>query len=130
MRLVYPGTGNGTPWEWPDPLMIPGVEYRTTERFLGDPVYAKVVDLSNWPGDGVVTSLGIDGVSIFTESFLTTRMGVVNQGKSSFGFNFEVAPSADFFGGSSSDMTGAVKTYGTDNWGGNKYLIIKYTKSS
>ena len=28
------------PWEWENPPMIPGVEYRTTERYNGKPVYA------------------------------------------------------------------------------------------
>lgn len=31
-------------WEWINPPMQIGVEYRTTERFLGNPVYVKVVD--------------------------------------------------------------------------------------
>ena len=118
------------PWEWVNPRMELGVEYRTTERFGGSPVYTKAIDLSTWPGDGVITSLGSDNVKMFTEAFLTTRMGVVNQGKSSFGLNFEVAPSANYLGGSSSDMTGVLKTYGTDAWGGTKILIVKYTKSA
>ena len=33
------------PWEWINPPMQPGIEYRTTERYLGKPVYCKVVDL-------------------------------------------------------------------------------------
>lgn len=32
------------PWEWVNPLMQIGVEYRTTERFWGKPVYYKIVD--------------------------------------------------------------------------------------
>ena len=32
------------PWEWINPPMQLGVEYRTTERFLGKPVYVKAVD--------------------------------------------------------------------------------------
>lgn len=31
-------------WEWINPPMVIGVEYRTTERYLGKPVYVKVVD--------------------------------------------------------------------------------------
>lgn len=33
-----------TAWEWVNPPMNLGVEYRTTERDLGKPVYVKVVD--------------------------------------------------------------------------------------
>lgn len=32
------------PFEWENPPMVLGVEYRTTERYLGKPVYAKLVD--------------------------------------------------------------------------------------
>lgn len=31
-------------WEWVNPPMVVGTEYRTTERYLGKPVYVKVVD--------------------------------------------------------------------------------------
>ena len=32
------------PWEWVNPPMQLGVEYRTTERFLGKPVYVKAIN--------------------------------------------------------------------------------------
>ena len=37
------------PWEWVDPPMQIGVEYRTTERYLGKPVYIKTVDTGALP---------------------------------------------------------------------------------
>lgn len=48
-RFYYPGTGNGTPWEWIDPPMELGVEYRTTWRYQGKPVYAKLVNFGVLP---------------------------------------------------------------------------------
>lgn len=39
-------------WEWVNPPMQLGVEYRTTERYLGKPVYVKVVDCGSCPADG------------------------------------------------------------------------------
>lgn len=39
-RTIY--GSNVYPWEWVNPPMNPGVEYRTTERFLGKPVYAYI----------------------------------------------------------------------------------------
>lgn len=36
-----------TPWEWVNPPLLQGVEYRTTERYMGQPVYAKLVDCGN-----------------------------------------------------------------------------------
>ena len=39
-------------WEWVNPPMYPGVEYRTTERFNGEPVYAQLFELGETPEDG------------------------------------------------------------------------------
>ena len=44
-RLVYIDTATqNNPWEWVNPPMLLGIEYRTVERFQGKPVYVKVVD--------------------------------------------------------------------------------------
>lgn len=39
--------GTWQPWEWVNPPMSVGVEYRTTERFDGETVYCKVVSYTN-----------------------------------------------------------------------------------
>ena len=39
------GAEGWSEWEWHNPPMVQGVEYRTTERFNGSPVYAKVVGI-------------------------------------------------------------------------------------
>lgn len=36
-------------WEWVNPPMAPGVEYRTTERYNGKPVYVKLIDFGALP---------------------------------------------------------------------------------
>lgn len=41
------------PWEWLTPPMELGVEYRTTERYLGKPVYVKTINMGNLPGNAV-----------------------------------------------------------------------------
>lgn len=41
--------------EWVNPPMMLGVEYRTTERYLGEPVYVKAVDFGNAVADGDIT---------------------------------------------------------------------------
>ena len=43
MGITVPDVWNS--WEWINPPMLLGTEYRTTERYLGKPVYAKLVDL-------------------------------------------------------------------------------------
>lgn len=53
-RLVYVDTATqNNPWEWVNPPMQLGVEYRTIERYLGKPVYVKVVDCGNLPASGL-----------------------------------------------------------------------------
>ena len=37
------------PWEYVNPQMVEGVEYRTTERFFGKPVYRKLVNFGTLP---------------------------------------------------------------------------------
>lgn len=37
------------PWEWENPPMVADVEYRTTERYNGKPVYTKLVDFGYLP---------------------------------------------------------------------------------
>ena len=48
------------PWEYVNPPMGLGIEYRTTERYCGKPVYVKLVDLGSCPSSGFkdVTVLG------------------------------------------------------------------------
>ena len=41
-RRIINGTAGE--WEWVDPPMLAGVEYRTTERWLGYPVYTQLVN--------------------------------------------------------------------------------------
>lgn len=45
--------GQWDPLEYINPPMQLGVEYRTTERYLGKPVYVKVVDCGNLPASGL-----------------------------------------------------------------------------
>ena len=59
----YPGCyyrmANGV-MEWVNPPMIPGVEYRTTERWNGKPVYATLLDFGALPNNnrkGVVANI-------------------------------------------------------------------------
>lgn len=40
-------------WEYENPPMNLGVEYRTTERYLGKPVYVKTINMGNLPGNAV-----------------------------------------------------------------------------
>ena len=52
--------GEWQPWEYINPPMELGVEYRTTERYLGKPVYARVVDVGNVAA-GASATVSFDG---------------------------------------------------------------------
>ena len=54
-RYYNPTSTEWSSWEWLNPPMQLGVEYRTTERFNGKPVYAKLVDCGAPTVNGVKT---------------------------------------------------------------------------
>ena len=67
-QIFYPGgkwayhlerayAGTWTEWEWVNPPMKDGVEYRTTERYLGKPVYVRMYVGGQLPDKGYT---GID----------------------------------------------------------------------
>lgn len=57
------------PVEWINPPMELGVEYRTTERYLGKPVYAKVVNCGSLPNNDTLTvKHGISNVEMIVEA--------------------------------------------------------------
>lgn len=64
----YMKSGTWDKWGWENPPMIPGVEYRTTERWNGKPVYAQLVNLGTLPNatSGAVP-LPITGAEKFIE---------------------------------------------------------------
>lgn len=84
-------------WEWINPPMVVGVEYRTTERYQGKPVYAKCVNFGSLPNNttkditwsesgivsdvihaSVITSNGslVGGVSLSGAEFTATRTNI------------------------------------------------------
>lgn len=46
-------------WEWVNPPMLTGVEYRTTERYKGKPVYTQLMNFGNSPAKGTVKTVGM-----------------------------------------------------------------------
>lgn len=101
LRLVYPGTGNGTPWEWPNPPMLLGVEYRTTERYLGKPVYVKAVS------GGAITADSKKAVSMSDVGESIVDACVV--AKLSNGTAVRL-PYTDSFGGTSGEVFSSVQS--------------------
>ena len=58
-RCFHFNYGGWQPWEWVNPAMRLGVEYRTTERYLGKPVYTQLVNLGAAPSPDTSKSINI-----------------------------------------------------------------------
>lgn len=114
------------PWEWVNPPMILGTEYRTTERYLGKPVYVKTVDCglpqtnTTW-----ATAHGISGVKNFISATAQSGVYIANG----------IFKGSDGLGGDSitiaTDTTNIhISTYGY--WATSEHAIalLKYTKTT
>lgn len=115
------------PWEWVNPPMKLGVEYRTTERYLGKPVYVKLVDC------GALPNSASKSISISDDT--TVRCFDIVTGTNSSGM---VLPTA-CFGGLNLDREVAITSNGSSilivtNFDGssytNTYVLVKYYKTT
>lgn len=98
------------PWEWVNPPMTLGVEYRTTERYLGKPVYVKVVDCGSFVADKTVS---------WTDT-LSEVIGIAGINISSFRMTF---PDSYISGDK-------IVLRGSDPWGGAIQACVKYIKTT
>lgn len=57
-RYTVDGAKNWSAWEYENPPMVYGKEYRTVERFMGKPVYAQAFQYGSISGDVKTASLG------------------------------------------------------------------------
>lgn len=62
MAIRTKNTSGWTPWEYINPPLNLGVEYRTTERYAGKPVYVKAVDCGQC-SDGKEVEHGISNIA-------------------------------------------------------------------
>ena len=79
-------------WEWVNPPMEVGIEYRTTERWNGEPVYTRLIRFGSLPNASTAllritdlsysTLIAIDGVAFYNDdtmplsSIATTRVRI------------------------------------------------------
>ena len=126
VRYSTDGGTTWSTWEWVNPPMQLGVEYRTTERYLGKPVYVMVVDCGVAPSKSetwiklnkeISRFISIDTVSYASDTYQTTIPDSVESCKAVLVM-------------SSQSPYILVKTT-TDNFAVNGYHVyarIKYTK--
>ena len=87
---VYDKTGGqigNSETEWQNPPMILGVEYRTTERYNGKPVYAKAVNVGTLPNNAykeahfaynIDAIIRLDGYAYWNTTRYTDKMPIFN----------------------------------------------------
>ena len=78
LLCIYYTNDYGSTWtvEWINPPMVDGVEYRTTERFLGQPVYTILRRIGGFTGNGTCT-LGSTGYHAVVRVCATASYGGV-----------------------------------------------------
>lgn len=121
-RTVY-GLGAGAriyPWEWVNPFMQLGVEYRTTERYNGQPVYCKLVNFGALPNaTQKVVKHNIPNVSSVISVYGSAQDQAIGVGA----FGAQVT-------GINADNTNVAIWTSADLSNYSAYVAIKYTKTT
>lgn len=81
-RISYGNDSTGLqwgPWEWINPPMYLNTEYRTTERYLGKPVYCKLIDFGALP-DSTTKKIahGIQAIDKIVRAYATASNSTTN----------------------------------------------------
>lgn len=119
-KLRYPSSSSPAVWmpfEWEHPPMKIGVEYRTSERYNGKPVYAKAINFGQAPNATYKdVSHGIENFSQLVS--YTGMMGGVNLIEASAVENIQI------------NASNIRITTNTDVSANYVYLVLRYTKTT
>ena len=119
-KLRYPSSSSPAVWmpfEWEHPPMKIGVEYRTSERYNGNPVYAKAINFGQAPNATYKdVSHGIENISQLVS--YTGMMG---------GANLIETPALDSIQINASNIR---ITTNSDVSASYVYLVLRYTKTT
>lgn len=110
-----------TPWEYVNPPMQLGVEYRTTERYLGKPVYVKLLDCGTIPAQGTNKDLVVspDVSNIISVSAYSSMRGTTFPYYDANGVRYAIAGNG---------KTVMIWNYSEPLMDTNASALIKYTK--
>ena len=120
-RMIY-GSKIGA-WEYVNPPMQLGVEYRTTERYLGKPVYCKVVDFGTAPNNDT-KNVSLSGMNIDKVCGAIFHYYVISSDE-----NGVMTSHPNFTGFLVSNSVIQIRT-NTDKTDTKFYVTIKYTKTT
>ena len=112
--------GQWDPLEYIDPPMALGVEYRTTERYLGKPVYCKLINCGKFPSPGNSIQVA-HGISNCYPISITARMS-----------NGNTVPFADMYtiGTDGINVILASKSGVTNQSANDTVALMRYTKTT
>ena len=124
---------NWSEWEWAEPPMFLGVEYRTTERHCGKPVYKQVFACGKLSGAAGTTEYYPFGANetagahnVFSADFYTTTG---NQGYEGWMITLPVYNQNGSLNTAASVDGTKIKWYTSGDWSAYYgYAILKYTK--
>lgn len=117
--------GDWQEWEYMNPPMLFGVEYRTTERWNGKPVYTKLVDLGEHIDFSEGNPFGEDGITV---SNLAAGVDVVTDAKFRWtGSGFTYVDNNGCQIAVEDNIVGVNLNNGGENCEG-ATLLLKYTK--
>ncbi|WP_419506035.1 hypothetical protein [Dysosmobacter sp.] len=115
--------GGWQPWEYVNPPLQLGTEYRTTERHLGKPVYCKVVDFGTAPNNDT-KNVSLSGMNIDEVCDAIFHYYVPRNGE-----NGVMTCHPNFTGLLVANGVIQIRT-NDDRTGTNFYVTIKYTKTA
>ena len=115
--------GTWKPWDWSNPPMTPGEEYRTTKRHSGNVVYAKCVNLGTLPNTGKAQEyLAAEVRRVLSLDLIAVR----SDGKSYFFDELNIA--WELYWHTESDGLSLLITTKSDHSHRTGYAIMEYTK--
>lgn len=112
-------TGTWGEWEWENPPMALGVEYRTTERYNGKPVYAVLVNYGALPNNSSKSVYAFSGsfTAILSMEYTLTNWTVGIFAQASKSVEVYIVNPGNLYAKTTSDMSAYSMT-----------VLIKYTK--
>lgn len=135
IRRYYSPTDEWDAWEWVNPPMQLGVEYRTTERYQGKPVYVSLINCGNMPSAGASKTVQApyDGTDnpITNAWIVHSHLSYYNQTLPMYGYDNTVTVRA----ASGMNGSGLISIYASEdtdltNSNAILYVVLKYTKST
>lgn len=127
-REMYDGTW--LEWEWENPYMELGKEYRTTEKWFGEPIYAYSLELGELPNKGTV-QIGIADMYIGKNStVIDANLVVVNKGSNRHTFAHDIADVSYYVADYSGELAIKIDTTisSSDMSQYTALMTIRYTK--